>query len=924
MDPDEGVGVEEDVLLIGASGSILPSETSERAEAFLVAQEVVELPDCPTWVVPLKRGPRLVGLLVVENLQSSEMADRPSASASSSDSPFTSSSSPDRPFASSTPSHGPFGMAPSVSTATATGATMTMAAGNNDPFSGSGVQAREDSTAVRGEDSTAVRGGDRVPAARGRRRTRKGRRRQPDVTSMSAQARRWDSDSGQWQDAEVFPGDSDDVSADVSARLGGSQEPCEDDSGSGHRGDGPNAEGEAGPLDPDLRALPSGPSSLVSSSSNPSSPSFSSSSSPLSTSSSSSILSAQDAAGDRPYWGDGNEARDGLRWPARKSQQAGQQIEQQGGQHAGRPLLGHEQQQPLGHEHRQQQGHAHGPEGVSAEVHDNGVSGSRGDEGVAGGSSNRGGMMRFRTAVLAVARTIALACVLDQRSSVFFKSSMQKSLLVGSVLEKARGPLQAIRTLGSMLMKHLERGQVSRDLASGIMVQEERVTNVFAQLESNMPVPGYPSGVPYGMPRGFDDRGSLASPWWQEDQSAYVVRRVDAAMGYPMNPGDGAGNVGGGSSGVGGGSQYPLVRPAQQRLLPAPADQGGATLAPVTRLLPATHTLAMGACDLLSVLNPLAAASRGLAAQQRIEFKLTTPPELPLPRVLAEAVALRGAISNVVDFALKHTVQGGSVLVDARPVTLTSPPSPSQAPSFPTIEANLAPSFSSHPALASGHLDAHAGEDSLTGEAAASGMDARWGSNAGGEVPGHLHEAVVPAAVSTRAGVSITVRGSSSREAYTWDGDSYEDFADDYVDEEALDPSSASYVLEVGEGTEEGGHSTGVWRIQDPGLSLAHDAIRRMGGSMRFWSVLDTSGIPSGMHFSIWLEAVEEQGPHLGAPQVASTVEQGPVEVSESGGEEGGLAVMVGDGDVPVSPEGATMAGGESLDARLRKPVRRV
>ncbi|KAK9820231.1 hypothetical protein WJX72_007724 [[Myrmecia] bisecta] len=77
-----------------------------------------------------------------------------------------------------------------------------------------------------------------------------------------------------------------------------------------------------------------------------------------------------------------------------------------------------------------------------------------------------------------VARVLAMACALDQRAALERAESMAGRRRVRGLVEEARGPLSALRTLGAMLVPRLDEGDPDRDMAEGIMVQGNRLQEV--------------------------------------------------------------------------------------------------------------------------------------------------------------------------------------------------------------------------------------------------------------------------------------------------------------------------------------------------------------------------------------------------------------------------------------------------------------
>ncbi len=72
-------------------------------------------------------------------------------------------------------------------------------------------------------------------------------------------------------------------------------------------------------------------------------------------------------------------------------------------------------------------------------------------------------------------------------------------------------------------------------------------------------------------------------------------------------------------------------------------------------------SLQLQPCSVGEILEPILANAAVLAAEKQLNFSSTIPPQTPL--VLASASALREVLGNLVDNALKYTIQGGIEVV---------------------------------------------------------------------------------------------------------------------------------------------------------------------------------------------------------------------------------------------------------------------
>ena len=101
-----------------------------------------------------------------------------------------------------------------------------------------------------------------------------------------------------------------------------------------------------------------------------------------------------------------------------------------------------------------------------------------------------------RTALAAVARSLALAWALDQAAASARLASSQRARQLSAYLAQARSPLAAIRTLGGLLARQLAPDEPPRDLAAVIIEQSERLGDLTTSLQAALfpgtllPAPG--------------------------------------------------------------------------------------------------------------------------------------------------------------------------------------------------------------------------------------------------------------------------------------------------------------------------------------------------------------------------------------------------------------------------------------------------
>jgi signal transduction histidine kinase len=89
-----------------------------------------------------------------------------------------------------------------------------------------------------------------------------------------------------------------------------------------------------------------------------------------------------------------------------------------------------------------------------------------------------------------VAETLAVACVLDQRSQWMAQDLRQQRALweqrqdlFDDLLHQFRNPLTALRTFGKLLMKRLQPGDANHTVADGIVRESDRLQDLLKQLD---------------------------------------------------------------------------------------------------------------------------------------------------------------------------------------------------------------------------------------------------------------------------------------------------------------------------------------------------------------------------------------------------------------------------------------------------------
>ncbi|GJP57565.1 hypothetical protein CLOP_g18798 [Closterium sp. NIES-67] len=96
-------------------------------------------------------------------------------------------------------------------------------------------------------------------------------------------------------------------------------------------------------------------------------------------------------------------------------------------------------------------------------------------------------------AAVGVARSLALAYVMEQRAWMMQQSLWQRTVTIDSLLDQMRAPLSALRTLGRMLMPQVAKTELGSDLVQGMVSQGDEIGDVLSQLQRALyPLPHPP------------------------------------------------------------------------------------------------------------------------------------------------------------------------------------------------------------------------------------------------------------------------------------------------------------------------------------------------------------------------------------------------------------------------------------------------
>ncbi len=218
-----------------------------------------------------------------------------------------------------------------------------------------------------------------------------------------------------------------------------------------------------------------------------------------------------------------------------------------------------------------------------------------------------------------IARTLAIGCVLDQRTQWLMEANEQRQLrdrqqhfLLDTLLHQFRNPLTALRTFGKLLAKRLVATDPNQEVAVSIVRESDRLQELLKQIE----------------------RATAAEP--QPDQMDVPRLPMQLAPAVPNQP-----------------------NPASTMM---PSTVVDATPLPE---LPANwltgDTLAVDVVDVASVLQPLLTAAHAIAQDRNLSLEATLSPQLPLVQV--NTAALQEVLNNLLENALKYTPANGFIQV---------------------------------------------------------------------------------------------------------------------------------------------------------------------------------------------------------------------------------------------------------------------
>ena len=205
-----------------------------------------------------------------------------------------------------------------------------------------------------------------------------------------------------------------------------------------------------------------------------------------------------------------------------------------------------------------------------------------------------------------IGKTLAIACILDQRRAWLQHQLQQEQILqeeqrdlLDNLLHQFRNPLTAIRTFGKLLFKRMRAVDPNREVATSIVRESDRLQELLQKFDQVIDLNTVNTA----------NLTHLSLP-----ESKVVIHQNQNAEKQ----------------------EKPVL------LLPGTGEQ-------------------LTNCSLADLLAPLLISAQAISQERNLQLITEIPDHLPLVRVNEKA--LREVFSNIIDNALKYTPAGGKILV---------------------------------------------------------------------------------------------------------------------------------------------------------------------------------------------------------------------------------------------------------------------
>lgn len=244
-----------------------------------------------------------------------------------------------------------------------------------------------------------------------------------------------------------------------------------------------------------------------------------------------------------------------------------------------------------------------------------------------------------------VAQSLAIACVLDQRSQWAEHELIQQRQfqaqqrdIFDNLLHQFRNPLTALRTFGKLLLRRMVPDDANRNAVEGMVRETDRLQDLLRQFDAAIDMEGLEGGdlvntglLPSATASAIEGvkRGQLGTGVPLPLTTEQLTTGLSAAQRSER------------------GDRIPVVQPQAISLLPE------------TNYL--TGALAIAPYRIADVVESLLDSAAAIAQDRQIYLQASIPPNLPT--IQADLKALREVLNNLLDNALKYTPLGGAVWV---------------------------------------------------------------------------------------------------------------------------------------------------------------------------------------------------------------------------------------------------------------------
>ena len=202
-----------------------------------------------------------------------------------------------------------------------------------------------------------------------------------------------------------------------------------------------------------------------------------------------------------------------------------------------------------------------------------------------------------------IGKTLAIACILDQRRAWLQHQLQQEQILqeeqrdlLDNLLHQFRNPLTAIRTFGKLLFKRMRAVDPNREVATSIVRESDRLQELLQKFD-----------------QVIDLNTANLTPLSLPESKVVINQNQNAEK-----------------------QEKPVL------LLPGTGEQ-------------------LTNCFVADLLAPLLISAQAISQERNLQLITEIPDHLPLVRVNEKA--LREVLSNIIDNALKYTPAGGKILI---------------------------------------------------------------------------------------------------------------------------------------------------------------------------------------------------------------------------------------------------------------------